>query len=110
MMSASPRDITRNASPTAWAPDEQAVQGAEFGPSSAKANRHLPGRKIDDAGRNEERRDLPRAAFQQRSMFPLDHRESANTGPDEHPGALGSFRSDDQAGLASSQKSAAATA
>src|SRR5678816_4919562 len=36
MMSASPRDITRNASPTAWAPDEQAVQGAEFGPRAPK--------------------------------------------------------------------------
>ena len=32
MTSASPREITRNASPTAWAPEEHAVQGAEFGP------------------------------------------------------------------------------
>src|SRR2546426_12550422 len=32
MTSASPRERTRNASPTAWAPEEQAVHGAEFGP------------------------------------------------------------------------------
>ena len=36
MTSASPREITRNASPTACAPEEHAVQGAEFGPRAPK--------------------------------------------------------------------------
>src|SRR5262249_52477927 len=46
MTSASPREITRNASPTAWAPDEHAVQGAELGPLAPKRMDTCPAAKL----------------------------------------------------------------
>src|SRR5215510_1571927 len=46
MMSASPREITRNASPTACAPEEHAVHGAEFGPLAPKRIETCPAAKL----------------------------------------------------------------
>src|SRR5215470_19021538 len=46
MTSASPRAITRNASPTAWAPDEQAVHGAELGPRAPNRIETCPAARL----------------------------------------------------------------
>src|SRR6188768_3032704 len=46
MTSASPREITRKASPTACAPDEHAVHGAEFGPRAPKRMETWPAARL----------------------------------------------------------------
>ena len=43
----------------------QAVAVASFGPLAPKRMRDMPGGKVNDRGRNKERRDLARAAFEQ---------------------------------------------
>ena len=50
----------------------------------------VSGHHVDDAGWNEERRDLSRRvlAFQEREMVFLDPLDSANPGSDRHPNAL----------------------
>ena len=58
----------------------------------AEAHGDVSGGEIDDGGGNEERRDLARAAFQQRGMFALDDVESADAGADVHADRLGVFR------------------
>ena len=60
------------ASPIACADAEHAVHVAEFGPLGAEPDRHLAGRQVDDGRRDEERRDLARAALEQRLVLALD--------------------------------------
>ncbi len=43
---------------------------------------NVPGSEVDDGGRNEERRNLARTAFEQRFVFALDHVESADARAD----------------------------
>ena len=76
-----------NASPIACADAEQAVQVAEVRSLGAEPDRDLAGREIDDRRRNEKRRDLARAAFEQRLVLALDRGESADARGDEHADA-----------------------
>ena len=67
----------------------QAVQVASFGPLALMANADLAGSEIDDGRRNEERRDLARAAVEQVGVLALDDIESTDAGADVDAGALG---------------------
>ena len=63
----------------------------------AEAHGDLSGGEIDDGGRNEKRRDLARAAFQQFGVLALDDVESADAGTDVDADALVVFGRDFQA-------------
>src|SRR5579864_7396436 len=60
----------------------------------AATHRNLARREIDNGRRNEERRDLPRPAFDERRMFALDDVESANSRADVHAHPLVVLRRD----------------
>ena len=62
----------------------------------AEAHGDLAGGKVDDRGRNKERRNLARAAFEQSGVFAFDNVESADAGTDVDAYALVVLRSDFQ--------------
>ena len=58
----------------------------------AEAHGNVSGGEVDDGGGNEERRDLARAALEERGMFALDHVESADARADMDADASRRFR------------------
>ncbi len=63
--------------------------GGRVRPPGPGANGDVPGRQVDDAGRDEEGGDLAGAALQQLLVLPLDHVEAADPRADVNPGAVG---------------------
>ena len=57
--------------------------GRRVRPLGAEPDRHLAGGQVDDRRRDEERRDLARAALEQRLVLALDGREPADARRDE---------------------------
>ncbi len=66
------------------------------GPLGPVANGHLAGGQVDDGGRNEKRRDLARAALEERAVLALDRGEPADAGRDEDACARRFLRRDGQ--------------
>src|SRR5215471_6458027 len=71
--------------------------GGLVGALRSEAHGNVAGGKVHDGGRNKERRDLARTAFEESPMFALDDVESADAGADVDADAFVDSRSDFEA-------------
>ena len=77
----------------------QAVAVAEFGSARAAADGNVTRCQVNNGGRDEKRRDAPRALFQQDLVFALDHLEPADAAADIHAHLFADVRGHLEAGI-----------
>ena len=94
MTSASPYRIDFAASPMQWVDVVQAVTMARFGPFAPELDRQQPRDHVDDAARDEERRDAPRAVRLELVVHRFDQRQAADARAEVDADALRVLRRD----------------